>query len=69
MKRLDMENKKTKNFVTDDGNVYILGDFDSTISTEVIPILMSLIDQMAARKNPEIHIYINSPGGDACELF
>jgi ATP-dependent protease ClpP protease subunit len=62
-------NQKSKNFVTDDGNVYILGEFDSTISTEVIYALVSLTEQIAHIKNPAIHIYINSYGGDASELF
>jgi ATP-dependent protease ClpP protease subunit len=62
-------NQKSKNFVTDDGNVYILGEFDSTISTEVIYALVSLTEQLAHIKNPTIHIYINSYGGDASELF
>lgn len=62
-------NQKSKNFVTDDGNVYILGEFDSTISTEVIYALVSLTEQIAHIKNPTIHIYINSYGGDASELF
>lgn len=60
---------KPKNFVTDDGNVYILGEFDSSISTEVIYAVMSLTDQMAAMKDPVMNIYINSYGGDAAELF
>lgn len=60
---------KPRNFVTDDGNVYILGEFDSTISTEVICVLVSLIGQMAAMKDPVLHIYVNSYGGDAHELF
>lgn len=60
---------KPRNFVTDDGNVYILGEFDFTISTEVIPIVTSFIGQMAPLKDPVIHIYINSCGGDAYELF
>jgi ATP-dependent protease ClpP protease subunit len=62
-------NQKSKNFVTDDGNVYILGEFDSTISTEVIYAIVSLTEQIAHIKNPAIHIYINSYGGDASELF
>lgn len=62
-------NAKSRNFVTDDGNVYILGEFDQTISTEVIYAIASLISQMEALKRPVIHIYINSYGGDANELF
>ena len=61
--------EKPKNFVTDDGNVYILGEFDSTISTEVVYALVSVLDQLAAVKEPTLHIYINSYGGEARELF
>jgi hypothetical protein len=39
---LKTPNMKSKNFVTDDGNVYILGEFDSTISTEIIYAVASL---------------------------
>lgn len=66
---LKAPNVKPKNFVTDDGNVYILGEFDSTISTEIIYAVVSLLDQVALMKDPAIHIYINSYGGDANELF
>lgn len=58
-----------KNFVTDDGNVYILGSFDETISSDVIPIVVSLISQMSDLKDPVFNIYINSRGGYADELF
>jgi len=61
--------QKSRNFVTDDGNVYILGEFDSTISTEVIHAVTSMANQMEALRNPIIHIYVNSCGGDAYELF
>ncbi len=72
MKTLDLEeciNKKPKNFVADDGNVYIFGMFDSTISTDVVPILITLVNHLASEKDPVINIYINSYGGEAKELF
>lgn len=49
--------------------MYILGDFDKTISTNVIPELNDLIDTMKFAKEPEIEIYINSYGGYASELL
>ena len=67
--QLQAQSQKSKNFVTDDGNVYILGEFDSSISTEVIYAVMSLIDQIAAIKDPVLNIYINSYGGEASVLF
>jgi ATP-dependent protease ClpP protease subunit len=72
MNKLDADvdkNTKPKNFVTDDGNVYILGNFDSTISTNVVPVLLTLINSLLTEKNPTINIYINSYGGEAKELF
>lgn len=71
-KKLDDEldkNIKPKNFVSDDGNVYILGNFDSTISTHVIPVLVALVNTLSSEKAPSINIYINSYGGEAKELF
>ncbi len=72
LNKLDIDldkNGKPKNFVTDDGNVYILGNFDSTISTNVVPIMLTLINSLSTEKNPTINIYINSYGGEAKELF
>lgn len=57
-----------ENFVCDD-KVYILGDFDRSISSEVIPGLMNIITMKRNTVNPIIEIYINSNGGYAYELF
>ena len=62
-------NFKSRNFITDDGNVYILGDFDTTISTHVICGLVSIVNALSCQKDPELHVYINSCGGSAYELF
>lgn len=60
--------KLSQNFVR--GNqVYILGDFDKTISSNVIPDLVELVNNMKYAKNPEIEFYINSYGGYANELL
>lgn len=56
------------NFVAN-GAVYILGDFDSTISMNVIPRLVELIGKKMSEKEPAINIYINSYGGEAKELY
>ena len=66
---MDTNINKPRNFITDDGNVYILGDFDATISIYVIHALVSLVNALESQKNPKIHIYINSCGGSAYELF
>lgn len=70
--KLEEEEASTKgqsaNFV-DGTNIYILGDFDKTISTNVIPKLVDLISSSNYIKNPEINIYINSYGGFAHELL
>lgn len=60
---------KSKNFVDNLGNVYILGEFDETISTCVIPELVNVIGKLATTKNATITIYINSCGGYCYELY
>ena len=57
-----------ENFVCDD-KVYVMGDFDRSISSEVIPGLMNIISMKRNTVNPVIEIYINSHGGYAHELF
>jgi ATP-dependent Clp protease protease subunit len=63
-------NMKNVNFLDDNGNVYILGDFDFTISQNII---MQLIREIENRSrtidNRFLNIYINSCGGQARELF
>ena len=60
--------KSQENFVV--GNrIYILGPFDRSISSEVIPVIVELIDQIKSEKDPAFEIYINSYGGYAAELF
>ena len=46
-----------------------MGDFDRSISSEVIPGLMNIISMKRNTVNPIIEIYINSHGGYAHELF
>lgn len=60
--------KALENFVR--GNrVYILGPFDRSISSTVVPDLRDLIDMMETAKEPVIEFYINSHGGYAAELL
>ena len=54
-------NDKSKNYVKGT-NVYLLGDIDDSIRTEVLPSLIDLLDAPRA-KNPNINIFINSSGG------
>ena len=56
------------NFVAD-GNVYILGEFDSSISINVIPKLVDLIAKKKSEKDPSINIFINSYGGEVPVLL
>lgn len=53
----------------DNGSIYILGDFDETISQNVIPEFKKLIDSKKAFKDSTIDIYINSRGGYEKELM
>lgn len=53
----------------DDGKIYILGEFDETISQNVVPEFTKLIAAKKDQKNAEINIYINSHGGYENELL
>lgn len=57
-----------ENFIKD-GKVYILGNFDRSISQNIIPGIADLIGTLQGVKDPSIVIYINSHGGYASELF
>lgn len=63
-----MTEKSQENFVREN-NVYILGPFDRSISSNVIPEIINLINILKFEKDPRINVYVNSCGGFACELF
>lgn len=56
------------NFVKD-GKVYIMGNFDGTITNDVIPELMKLIEKKKEERNAVIEIFINSHGGYGDQLL
>ena len=58
----DEESNDKLNFVKN-GVVYIHGDFDYSISSDVIPDFKKLIESQKKLKNGKIVIDINSPGG------
>ena len=60
---------KLLNYVSTDGEVYILGGFDETISQHVVPAFKQLIEQKSKEKDAYINIYINSNGGLCHELY
>ena len=60
---------KLLNYVSVDNQVYILGEFDSTISQHVVPAFRQLIEQKSKERDPFITIFINSNGGYAHELY
>lgn len=62
-------NEKLYNYVDMDGNIYLLGEFDDTISKNVTHNLVKLIDEQSALKEGTINFYINSNGGYDHELF
>ena len=65
------DESKKLNFV-EDSNVYILGEFDESISSDVVPALNKLIDtldDLASSKNNTITFYINTSGGNVNELY
>lgn len=55
------------NFVREN-NVYIFGDFDESISSNVVPELTKLITTESEKKNGRINFFINSNGGNVREL-
>jgi ATP-dependent protease ClpP protease subunit len=61
--------QKLLNYVSSTGDVFILGEFDSTISQHVVPALRQLIDEKAKERDAFITIYINSNGGYTHELY
>ena len=61
------EDRKSTNFVRN-GRVYILGDFDESISKFVIPDLNEMISDASGQKDVTIPFYINSCGGESDQL-
>lgn len=62
-----VEDRKSNNYVRN-GRVYILGDFDESISKFVIPDLNEMISDASGQRDVTIPFYINSDGGDASQL-
>ena len=63
------QNNQTSNYVDSLGNVYILGNFDETISQNVIPELLKRIYIEKEKPDGKLWFYINSPGGYCHELY
>ena len=61
--------KKMLNYVDNSGNVYILGDFDESISENVVPNLVKRIKELEDTDDAKIFFYINSHGGVVSELY
>ena len=64
-----INDNKLLNYVSTDGEVYILGEFDNTISQHVVPAFKQLIEQKSKERDAVINIYINSNGGLCSELY
>lgn len=65
----DKNKNKVLNYMDKDGNFYILGEFDSSISENVVPHLVKRIQEEEDKTNPSIWFYINSNGGYCHELY
>jgi len=65
----DKLDKKKCNFVDEAGNFYILGEFDESISQNIVPNLIKKIAEEEDKPNPQIWFYINSNGGYCHELY
>ena len=61
--------KKMLNYVDNSGNVYIMGDFDESISENVVPNLVKRIKELEDTEDARIFFYINSHGGVVSELY
>lgn len=61
--------QKLLNYVSSTGDIFILGEFDNTISQHVVPAFRALIDEKAKERDAFITIYINSNGGYTYELY
>lgn len=53
----------------EDNNVYILGEFDNSISKNIMPNMLKIINSQSNLKNGKIDFYINSNGGYTHELY
>lgn len=62
---------KHSNFMDTDYNFYICGEFDDSISRNIIPNLSMRIEELSSYpiSDREITFYINSPGGYIKELY
>ena len=59
---IEIVEKSATNYV--DGNsIYILGEFDDTITKNVVPNLVKIINAQKSLKSGKIEFYINSNGG------
>ena len=65
----DAKSQQKLNYVDTSGNVYILGEFDDSISENVIPHLVKRIKELDEEPNPKLFFYINSNGGYCHELY
>ena len=65
----ELSSKKITNYVDLDGNVFILGEFDETISQNVVPNLLKKINDEIGKPDAQIWFYINSNGGYCHELY
>lgn len=61
--------QKLLNYVSTTGDVYILSEFDSSISQHVVPAFRQLIEDKSKERDAFITIYINSNGGYVHELY
>ena len=65
----DAKSQQKLNYVDTSGNVYILGEFDDSISENVIPHLVKRIKELDEEPDPKLFFYINSNGGYCHELY
>ena len=65
----EAQKNKILNYMDKNGNFYILGEFDETISENVVPNLVKKIEEEEHKPEGKIIFYINSNGGYCHELY
>ena len=65
----EAQKNKILNYMDKNGNFYILGEFDETISENVVPNLVKKIEEEEDKPEGKIIFYINSNGGYCHELY
>jgi len=59
-----MANKESQRVFSDDNRIYIIGEFDEEMENGLVWYITKKIKELKDRKDAELEVYINSPGGN-----